>query len=63
MTNKVKTAAYFDSFRIEYIPEKVLSKIKDISTTRNIVRIQFDDSIICRFYSFITYAWRERFVR
>ena len=41
---------YFDSFRIEYIPQDVLDKIKDKSITENIFRIQYDDSIICGFY-------------
>ena len=51
------TALYFDSFRIEYIPQELLNKIKDKSITRNILRIQFQDSIICRFYciAFIEY--------
>ena len=30
---------YFDSFEIEYIPHKVLNKIKDKSITHNIFRI------------------------
>ena len=38
---------YFDSFGIEYIPQKVLSKIKDKPITDNIFRIQGDDSIMC----------------
>ena len=62
MTNKAKkkhllslfidrnTAAYFDSFGIEYIPQEVLTKIK-INITQNIFRIQDDDSIMCRLYS------------
>ena len=41
---------YFDSFKIEYIPQDVLDKIKDKSITENIFRIQYDDSIICGFY-------------
>ena len=45
------TAVYFDSFGTEYISQEVLSKIKDKSITRSIFRIQFDDSIKCRFYS------------
>ena len=34
------TLAYFDSFGIEYIPQEVLSKHKDKSTTYNMFRIQ-----------------------
>ena len=51
------TALYFDSFRIEYVPQELLNKIKDKSITRNILRIQFQDSIMCRFYciAFIEY--------
>ena len=60
MTNKVKertvslfiewhTAVYFDSFRIEYISQEVLNKIKDKAITHNIFRIQDDDSITCGF--------------
>ena len=54
MTNRV---VHFDSFGIEYITEEVLSKIKDISTTHNICRIQSDDPIMCGFYcvAFIKY--------
>ena len=43
------TAAYFDSFAIEYIPLKVLNNMKDKSVTHNIFRLQDDESIICRF--------------
>ena len=43
------TAAYFDTFGIEYIPQKVLNKIKDKSITHNIFRIQKNDSIMCGF--------------
>ena len=31
------TAAYFDSFRIEYIPQEVSNKIKNKSITHNIL--------------------------
>ena len=50
-------AVYFDSFGTEYIPQEVLSKIKDKSVTHNIFRIQDDDSITFGFYciSFIKY--------
>ena len=51
------TAIYFDFFGIEYIPQEVLNKIKDKSITRNIFRIQDNESIMCGFYSiaFIEY--------
>ena len=51
MTKKVKehtgnslfidrnTTVYFDYFGIEYIPQKVLNKIRDKSITDNILRI------------------------
>ena len=41
------TAVYFDSFATEYIPQEVLSKIKDKSITHNTFTIQDDDSIMC----------------
>ena len=44
------TTAYFDSFEIEYVSQEVLNKIKDISMTCRIFRIQSDDSIMCGFY-------------
>ena len=40
-------AVYFDCFWIEYIPQEVITKIKDESITHNIFRIQSDDSIMC----------------
>ena len=51
------TTVYFDSFGIEYIPQEVLSKIKDKSNIHNIFRIQDNDSILCGFYriAFIEY--------
>ena len=51
------TAIYFDFFGIEYIPQEVLNKIKDKSITRNIFRIQDNESIMCGFYciAFIEY--------
>ena len=51
------TAVYFDSFKIEYIPEEVLNKIRDKSITHNIFRIQYNESIMCGFYciAFIEY--------
>ena len=39
------TAVYFDSLMTEYIPQEVLSKIKNKSITHNIFRTQSDDSI------------------
>ena len=53
-------AVYLDSFGIEYIPQELLSKIKDKSITQNIFRIQGDDSVICGFYCI---ACRKNFVR
>ena len=51
------TAVYFDCFGIEYIPQKVLNKIKDKWITHNIFRIQDNESIMCGFYfiAFIEY--------
>ena len=43
-------AVYFDSFETEYVPQKVLIKIKNKSITHNISRIQSDDSIMWRYY-------------
>ena len=48
------TAAYIDCFDIEYIPQEVLSQIKDKYITHNIFRIQEDDWIMCEF-SFIAF--------
>ena len=42
---------YFNSFGIEYIPEKVLNKIKDKYITHNIFRIHDNGSIMCGFCS------------
>ena len=42
-------AAYFDSFGTEYIPQEVLSKIKDKSITHNIFRIKHNEFIMCAF--------------
>ena len=44
------TAAYFDSFGIEYIPQDRLNKIKDKSISHSIFRIQSVGPIMCRFY-------------
>ena len=51
------SAVYLDSFGIDYIMQEVLNKIKDKFITRNIFRIQNDDSIMCRFFctAFIEY--------
>ena len=51
------TDVYFDSFGFEYIPLKVLNKIRDKSVTHNIFRIQDNESIMCGFYciAFIEY--------
>ena len=50
-------AVYFDSFRIEYIHQEVLNKIKDKSITHNTFRIQDNESIMSRFcyIAFIEY--------
>ena len=44
-------AVYFDSFGIEYIPQEVLNKIRDKSTTQNIFRIQDSESFMFGFYN------------
>ena len=44
------TAAYFDSFGIEYIPQELLNKIRDKPITHNIFRIQENESVMCGFY-------------
>ena len=51
------TAAYFDFFAIEYIPQEVLNKIKDKLITHNIFRIQNNESIMCGIFciAFIEY--------
>ena len=43
------TAAYFNSFVIDYIPQEVINKIQDTSITHNIFKIQPDDFIMCGF--------------
>ena len=50
-------AIYFHSFRIEYIPQEVLNKIKDKSNSYNIFRIQSDDPILCRLFCKIIYKY------
>ena len=51
------TAAYFDYFGIEQIPQEVINKIKDKLITHNIVGIQDNEFIMCGFYciAFIEY--------
>ena len=41
---------YFDPFGIEYIPQEVSKKFRDKSITHNILRIQYNESIMCEFY-------------
>ena len=56
------TAAYINCVGIEYIPKKVLNKIKDKSIIHNIFRIQSDDSTICWIFyiAFIEYMLAEK---
>ena len=56
------TAVYSDSFGIEQIPQEVLKRIKDKSITRNIFRIQDNESIMCGFYcaAFVEYLLAEK---
>ena len=56
------TAAYFDSFGIEYIPQEVLNKIRDKSNTHKIFRIQDNNSIMCGFYcvAFMKYVFEGK---
>ena len=51
------TDVSFGSFGIEYIPQEVLSRIRDKSITSNIFRIQDDECIMWGFYciAFIKY--------
>ena len=46
-------AVYFDSFGIEYIPQEVLSKIKDKSISHNIFRLQDNHYIMCGLYCIV----------
>ena len=57
-------AVYFDSFGIEYILQEVLNKIKK-SIVNNILRIQYDDSIVwILFYHFHRiYDSRKKLIR
>ena len=41
---------YDTAFGIEYIPQEILNKIKVKSITHNIIRIQYNDSVMCGFY-------------
>ena len=70
MTNKLKECDFIvywqkhsciclDTFGIEYIPQEVLSKIKDKSITYIEFRTHSDDSIMCEFYCI---AFREYMV-
>ena len=55
------TAVYFDCFGIEYIPQEVLSKIKDKSIIYDIFRIQDDDFIMwILLYHFKEYMLEEK---
>ena len=51
------TPVYFDSFGVEYNPQRILNKIKDKSITHNILRIQDNESIMYGFYciAFVEY--------
>ena len=51
------TVVYSDSFGIEYVPQEVLSKIRDKSITHNIFKIQDDEYLLCGFHciAFIEY--------
>ena len=40
----------FEFFGTDYVPQEVVNKINDKPITRNIFRVQSDDSIICGFY-------------
>ena len=55
---------YFDSFGIEYIPKQVLNNIRDKSNTHNILRMQYNDFIMCRFYciAFIEYILAGKYL-
>ena len=43
------TAAYFDSFGIEYVPQELLNKIKDKSVIHKMFRIKDIESLVCEF--------------
>ena len=44
---KSNKAIYFDSFGVEYIPKKIMERIKDKNIKTGIFRIQDNDSIMC----------------
>ena len=48
-TDKI-TVLFFYSIEIKYVPQEVLSKIKDKPITNNIFRTQYNDSFVCGFY-------------
>ena len=57
-------AIYFGSFGIEYIPQEVLNKIRNKSTTPNTFKIQDNKSIMCGLYRFYKINdCRKNFVR
>ena len=45
---------YFYSSGTEYISQEVLNKIKDKSMYHNILRIQYNDSIVCGSYCIVS---------
>ena len=47
--NYLLTKIQMYTSEIEYIPQEILSKIKDKSITHNIFRIQDNESIMCGF--------------
>ena len=57
------TAAYCHSFEIEYIPQEVLSKIKDKSITHNIYRTEYNGSIMLIFHYITIIEHIGNFVR
>ena len=40
-------AKYFDSFRVDCIPQEVSNKIRDKSITNNIFRTKYNESVMC----------------
>ena len=42
---------YFDSFKVEHIPEEIRTFISNINIKTNIFRIQAHDSIMCGYFS------------
>ena len=49
-----------DFFEIEYIPQEVLSKIKDKSITHNIFTIQDNESVMCGSYFIVFIGYMLR---